>query len=55
MILKHALEENGKCTRAARMQWLDSKGNINIHIPALRYAKEELAAISRPTHLKRRV
>jgi phospholipase/lecithinase/hemolysin len=49
MILKHALEENGKRTRKAisQMQWIDSKGNINIQIPALHEAKKELAAISR--------
>jgi phospholipase/lecithinase/hemolysin len=51
-ILKHALEDDGKRTRAAitALQWIDAKGNINIKIPALKAAKEELTAMhSRPT------
>jgi hypothetical protein len=49
MILNHALEEGGKRTRAAltQMQWIDSKGNINVHIPALHEAKKEFSEMSR--------
>jgi len=50
MILKHALYSGGNRTRGAitDLQWIDAKGNINVQIPALKAAKAELDAISRP-------